>query len=145
MYICLCIYTRINKHTYIYIYIYIYVCIYIYYIYIYDMYIYIYIYIYSLLLLFFLYPATASILGGFWLHVGTMLAPFLRPWVPSALDFGKLWCHVSTRFCKFRRPELNQTHVRNRGFSFSVFSIASIRLPGLPPYMIFRSAILPCS
>ena len=53
---------------------------------------------------------TAPILGGFWFHVGTILAPFLRPWVPSALDFGRLWCHVSTRFCKFWRPGLNQTH-----------------------------------
>ena len=72
---------------------------------------------------------TAPILGGFWLHVGTILAPFLRPWVPSALDFGRLWCHVSTSFCKFWRPELNQTHVRNRGFSFSAFSIASLFYP----------------
>ena len=78
-------------------------------------------------------------LGPCWHHFGSIFVSL------GAFDFGGLWCHVSTHFCKFWRPELNQTHVRNRGFSFSAFSIASIWLPGLPPYMIFRSTILPCS
>ena len=78
-------------------------------------------------------------LGPCWHHFGSIFVSL------GAFDFGGLWCHVSTHFCKFWRPELNQTHVRNRGFSFSAFSIASICLPGLPPYMIFRSTILPCS
>ena len=64
------------------------------------------------------------------LHFGWFLAPcwhhFGSIFVSlGAFDFGGLWCHVSTRFCKFWRPELNQKHVRNRGFSFSAFSIAS--------------------
>ena len=78
-------------------------------------------------------------LGPCWHHFGSIFVSL------GAFDFGGLWCHVSTHFCKFWRPELNQTHVRNRGFSFSAFSIASICLPGLPPYMIFRSTILPYS
>ena len=38
---------------------------------------------------------TGSILGGFWVHVGIILAPFLCPWVRSILEgFGATFQHI---------------------------------------------------